>query len=475
MKVVRPPGRPLSTCPHPQGPCNCNVTTIAFPKASTCVCGANQSPATSVEITSPARAHHEPSLSIPARRLSKVSTKKAKHGRTMSVVDGPVPLAKASQDEEDFSQGDKASSIYQKPLPTGVAQFTDEVLSPTNASYSVNEAPHGADHLVQAQQEQPRKSCCQSKQQILTPSYTQLPTIPSFPQPMPFALPPNVGTPQYPLTPDFYFSRQQSHPVYVGLNPQYAPPGVSRGSSLNPTSIPTAISSGLGHSCSCGDACNCLGCAVHPYNPRMLTWVHDLNHLVHQNIVPVQPYGGHYPTNNEHPGFAPMHMPQSCPGNAMSSVGLQPNPTQTCASHRSGPVISNQPHRGHFCNSPNTGTNFKSVMTTSTPSSETQGPWPVWPNGTSAEIENPDEAGPSPSDFFYVSYPGCGTSVSSCKCGDGCTCSGCLTHAGHDGLSIPQQPPPGSEYWTTSPTTLPQQDPFASDGGTPGGLDFHPY
>ncbi|KAI9705083.1 MAG: hypothetical protein M1836_006866 [Candelina mexicana] len=475
MKVVRPPGRPLSTCPHPQGPCNCNVTTIAFPKASKCVCGASPAPAQPVEAASPARTHHQPPHSVPARRLSKASTKKAKHGRTRSVVDGPVPLSKGSQDEEDLGPGVKESRLCQKPLPTGVAQFKDEVLSPTDASHSVNETPSTTSPLVHSQQRQPKKSCCQSQQQLSAPSYTQMPNVPSFPQPVPFALPPNIGTPQHPLTPDFYFNGQQPNPMHVGLNSQYPPPGVMGTSTVNPTLIPTAISTGLGHSCSCGDACNCLGCAVHPYNPRMLTWVHDFNHLVHQNIKPIQAYGAHHPGPNEHPGFVPMHIPQSCHGNVMSNVSLQPAPIQTCGFHHPGPVIGTYPLRGSLADTPNTSTNPNAVMASSTTSPENHAAWPAWLDTTSVEVKNLDEAGPSPSDFFYVSYPGCGTSLSSCKCGDGCTCTGCLTHAGHDGLTMAQQPSAQPEYWNAPPTTLPQETLFTPSSGAPGTLNFHPY
>ncbi len=456
---------------------DCRGNPLTVTTASKCVCGANPSPAQSVETASPVRTHHETSSHpVPARRLSKASVKKAKHGRTRSVVDGPVPLSKVSQDEEDTGRRDGESAICQKPLPNGVAQFQDEVLSPASASHTGIETT-GMDTLARAQEQQPKKSCCQPKQQPATPSYTPVSNVHSFPQSMPFALPPNVGTPQHPLTPDFYFNGQQANPMYGGVNSQYIPPDVTATSFLNTTLIPTAISTGLGHTCSCGDACNCVGCAVHPYNQRMLMWVHDLNHIAHQDPKSIQPYAGHYSGFHQHPGFIPMHIPQTCHGNATANLSLQPNPAQACGLHHPEPIVSNQFPPAPFGNSPLTGT-LSSGMTTCTASPENQGSWPAWPYATSADAQTSDEPGPSPSDFFYVSYPGCGTSMSSCKCGDGCTCSGCLTHAGHDGhdgLESTQQLPTQPEYWNTSPTSMPPEDLFTPASSTSGALHFPAY
>ena len=65
---------------------------------------------------------------------------------------------------------------------------------------------------------------------------------------------------------------------------------------------------------------------------------------------------------------------------------------------------------------------------------ESQQPWPKIGGG---DIENEGEEAISPTAYFHVDYPigGC-TEENGCLCGEGCTCVGCLTHGGHDGVEL---------------------------------------
>jgi len=60
-----------------------------------------------------------------------------------------------------------------------------------------------------------------------------------------------------------------------------------------------------------------------------------------------------------------------------------------------------------------------------------------WPKTGEADIENEGEEAISPTAYFHVDYPigGC-TEENGCLCGEGCTCVGCLTHGGHDGVKL---------------------------------------
>jgi hypothetical protein len=64
-----------------------------------------------------------------------------------------------------------------------------------------------------------------------------------------------------------------------------------------------------------------------------------------------------------------------------------------------------------------------------------QSPWPkVGENDT----EIGEEESISPSAYFHVDYPigGCTEEKDGCLCDEGCTCVGCLTHGGHDGVEF---------------------------------------
>jgi hypothetical protein len=52
--------------------------------------------------------------------------------------------------------------------------------------------------------------------------------------------------------------------------------------------------------------------------------------------------------------------------------------------------------------------------------------------------DNDETATLSPSSFFLQTLvlPGCNDATGTCQCGDGCECVGCLTHGGHNGISL---------------------------------------
>lgn len=202
--------------------------------------------------------------------------------------------------------------------------------------------------------------------QILPPN--GLPFNPAlYPQYLPqttvFTYPPTYGSLQNPLRPSAW--RQSVRANSYG-QPQMEPPLPP---SNPPFGIPVAENLDTVHTCSCGDACQCIGCAAHPYNDATQDYVRSAWSSMNGEQEPSETYAYEYSNGNGH-SFSP-------------------------------------------------GAEKISPPTANTPSS-----------ATSATGE---EQSLSASDFFFVNYPfssedGCGGDTESCPCGDDCQCLGCTIH-----------------------------------------------
>jgi hypothetical protein len=126
------------------------------------------------------------------------------------------------------------------------------------------------------------------------------------------------------------------------------------------------------HTCTCGDTCQCIGCAAHPYNDATQDYVRSAWSSMSME-QPRELYNNGQPSTPATNGNTPM-----------------------------------QPQNVDQVSSP----------TAHTPSSTTSG--------------NGEEQSLSASDFFFVNYPfssdGCGGDTMSCPCGDDCECIGCTIH-----------------------------------------------
>jgi hypothetical protein len=126
------------------------------------------------------------------------------------------------------------------------------------------------------------------------------------------------------------------------------------------------------HTCSCGDTCQCIGCAAHPYNDATQDYVRS----------------------------------------AWASMSLEP-PSELYTNGQPPPTTNG-----------NTPMQPQSVDQVSSPTAHT-------PSSTTSGTG--DEQSLSASDFFFVNYPftgddGCGGDTMSCPCGDDCQCLGCTIH-----------------------------------------------
>ena len=122
------------------------------------------------------------------------------------------------------------------------------------------------------------------------------------------------------------------------------------------------------YTCSCGDGCQCIGCADHPYNDASLEYLLRL----------------------------------------LSSVSLEPRELYNITQTSMNGNISSQP---------------LPVNTVSSPTAHTL---------SSTTYKNGEEQSLSATEFFFVDYPftseGCGGDTQACPCPYECKCLGCTIH-----------------------------------------------
>lgn len=195
---------------------------------------------------------------------------------------------------------------------------------------------------------------------VLYPQYVPQQTV--------FSYPATYGSFQNPLQPSAW--RQGVRTNYYS-QPSFPPSQLPYDASVDPGSVDTI------HTCGCGDTCQCIGCAAHPYNDATQHYVRSAYENQNQQSSMVEPYTNGHAQNGTSSGS----------GNGNGAV----------SSHHPEPVSSPTVH---------------------TPSSTTSG--------------NGEEQNLSATDFFFVNYPfsgdGCGGDTQSCPCGDDCECLGCTIH-----------------------------------------------
>lgn len=160
----------------------------------------------------------------------------------------------------------------------------------------------------------------------------------------------------------------------------------------------TAPAGDPSHECSCGDDCQCLGCASHPFNATTRQHVQELGYMMSQiaeedsseNSTPFrQPQS---PTQHDYAGNAQQPATSMYSGQASPTMGFDP---ATMSPSAFAPPQYMQP-----------------------------------------------------SEYYTLEYPVglpglCSNVDGTCLCGDDCSCIGCLTHSGHDGVTL--EPTSGNE------------------------------
>ncbi|KAJ5789858.1 uncharacterized protein N7518_006869 [Penicillium psychrosexuale] len=487
MKVPKA-GRPLAKCPHPKGTCSCQksyAVMVRIPKGSSCLCR----PLYKVPMDTNESTQSPPPSMVPTS--SPAPGKVQKSGRRQSTMQAaPENIARALQNMPDKVKLEDGTSNLTSDFSSQVGLDGAHISSTTQN----RSTPTPTETPRQDSQSPQVSSCCSQKQKPKAPTPTPAPTAAAAPaqnggsccggsrppttnqavyseadqsqfQPpiawddqsyMQFPMPQMAPwqNSSIPTHDDYMHSAMhQVHPQHPSLHngymgmvlphsqPQMPQIGMSLGVTAPPSMAYSNEMNGLGitqasmspymlnnlepsynaplggdscHDCSCGEDCQCLGCAAHPFNTTTRKHVQEMGAMITSNgdeknpevINPYQtsPYQGGTPSTS-FPYFI-----QSTPS---MDHGFQPipfdsysDPNSTLASGYSSPLSTN-----HHLN--------QQLM--------------------------------HPSEYYTLEYPvglpsACSDMTGSCQCGSDCSCVGCLTHSGHNGLSldirIPEHPIP---------------------------------
>lgn len=260
-----------------------------------------------------------------------------------------------------------------------------------------------------------------------------------------------------------------------GSSDQYAP--------YYPFALGSQLSNGYSngvpefhHNCTCGDACACLGCAVHPRNETTVRYLQDVTNFMIQDPFYADPSSPSY--SNDQIQYQPSYQIAESSGSG-NHTWQGPKLGQSYQPHSTfkhpGTPYSQDVSGSSLWQSRN-GSSAGSVHATPTtelsqfsfqgPQNDQgvaqrektnfqdgqlhyQQPSAYEPTVRNTHFATPDPAPTattaetptlSPSSFFWqqVELPGCDDASGACRCGDGCQCVGCLTHGGHDGVPLPQ-------------------------------------
>lgn len=155
-----------------------------------------------------------------------------------------------------------------------------------------------------------------------------------------------------------------------------------------------------GHNCGCGDTCQCLGCASHPFNDTTRQYIQEMGYMALGDAdenQPTSPYNGHdFSTSLE------TYNPQNI---VYGQNNTNQEPSSSLANNN--PIPSPGVYSQHY----------EQLM--------------------------------QPAAYYTLEYPvgmpdlsPCNNIMGTCQCGISCSCTGCLTHTGHNGLALEPSPPP---------------------------------
>lgn len=192
---------------------------------------------------------------------------------------------------------------------------------------------------------------------VLYPQYIQQGCV--------FSYPPTYGSFNNPLEPSAWKQSMRSNGPTLSIEQRPETSNAATFVATSPEAKDTV------HTCHCGDGCQCIGCAAHPYNDATQNYVRS----AYTSMVAEPPSG-------------------------------ESSANQRLSNGSGGIGVSSSHH----------GTEPISSPKANTPSSSTS--------------TNGEEQNLSASDFFFVNYsfPECGGDMESCPCGDDCKCLGCTIH-----------------------------------------------
>ncbi|KAF2451799.1 hypothetical protein P171DRAFT_12044 [Karstenula rhodostoma CBS 690.94] len=479
---VRKPGRPLSSCPHPTGSCSCERVVINYtiPKSSECACPS--------DAASPVLVNNGTGrVQKPRGRKSTVTTfstavlekaiKAAQDGET----DSSSHLTRTPTSESNNAS--MPSSASSTPRLAPLQKDVDQVIAQPSAPASPPATSQGVSSCckpepVQAQSgsccsskavpppqpEPAKKSCCGGSApaqpaQVLMPqphmpqNYPQhVPTFNQYPaqfQQPPFGMP-HPGSNFVHSQPPFSFNT----PIYNHMASGYQPPV-----SMPMTPIHGhAAHHNPDHNCHCGDACSCFGCAAHPNNATMIEYVRSMHQFMSTGQFGAMPPPTYdVPSYPHQPGFgAEAHItlnPMQTAYLPATQMNFQPSINTMTMQHPPMNLPGPWPQTstpGSIHGSQTTATAYFEHTIASSDPATAHSREPSIPPKAEEQVQSPtftdspsegkeeDTVTLSPSAFLWqeMVLPGCNDATGTCQCGDGCECVGCLTHGGHNGVTL---------------------------------------
>lgn len=286
------------------------------------------------------------------------------------IVTATPGTAKATDDDAKLPANGNSCCATKEPTHSHSSSTASSISEPQEPAVSscCSSKPSGV-----VKEEQPSNDSIfttlssQTDDQMLLGNGTAFNTV-FYPQYIPqggvFTYPPTYGSFNNPLEPSAWRQTAQSN-GHGSSNAQ-----ASSKSDVTDFGLASAASAkDTVHTCHCGDGCQCVGCAAHPYNDATQKYVRSAYTSMAEDAPSREPYAN---------------------GSATVARSVDVN-----GSHGTDAVTSPTAH---------------------TPSSATS--------------TNGEEQNLSAADFFFVNYsfPECGGDTESCPCGDDCQCIGCTIH-----------------------------------------------
>ena len=491
---VKGPGRPLATCPHPKNTCDCGTEKVVMvcirkgrngsvdanlvaecilePK---CICarayptgpdGMPMGPPTSFAAPVPSMSYALPTAPLAhpqtyrvqkpeqrrvtattdpenvARGLERQKYLTSNRGRDLALSSESTALDVKPRPPLPYSNGSLSNNVDES-LKTGHSCCQIEQQSKRKAAASINGAANTRSCCTQRSNIDPNISTTEttatqalaekiSLESPKTPpgkknsksldnsryppeSYSDVSSFSA--QTTLYSIPPGYATARNPLNPE-QLSELQHDPRFAQRVPEHA------FHAYVGSSAPSAEGSdtpSMSHSCSCGPNCQCIACAAHPYNATTQGRVQD---LLYSNP-------GEFRSSNS-------------PSSQVSSEKLAFFDMRVVPAS-SGPNSTTQ-IMPLYKNSPNLGIEHPVEPNQFSQEDGTAYSQPT----TYAELFEEQALPPLSFDDYYMyeylvpEFNTCTAPAGSCRCGNDCTCVGCLTHTGHDDVWLepgPVMPP----------------------------------
>ncbi|KAI2288791.1 hypothetical protein LOZ06_006866, partial [Ophidiomyces ophidiicola] len=508
MKVPKA-GRPLAKCPHPKGTCSCQkiyAFMVRIPKGSTCLCRPlykvpmagtepGQSPAQQLSPKASPSLSAPPSTGPTPSRVQK-RTRRQNSLQTTSELVAKGLAALADAPDQPAREPPAAAAVFrlaavppEQPYPRPAALSSsrpDLALRPPNGALVAPNPPAPAMAPFSQPASVPASPtarcpapCCDTTRTAERNSTQQ--QQPKASSPFAYAYPQSP----YPYLP---FERQFSaldRPPSVHVKAEYAngilpqnpslaaipvslpgPPSYAGthfttndiGQSVLPSHIPnifTADYSGLEpqsrHNCGCGDGCQCLGCASHPFNDTTRQYIQEMGYMMaFENEDDANQQTSQYNTHGFSPPFDAYKFHQNLYDQSAAAAAAAA--AQDASSSTNTAATNNHSNNTHTNGTNNP--NYRYQSTTAAASSFAHDfslPSPVL-------YDQSHEAVMQPAAYYTLEYPvgipapsRCYNAVGTCQCDINCKCIGCLTHDGHNGISLePTRPPEAAAATTTA-------------------------